>query len=108
MSVLKTRTRLIYFRVSEDEYQRFSDICRSSGSRSISDLARSAMERMMQADSPQEAQVSTKLALLEAAVSELSNKVHNLSQSMSIGNGASARAESDKEIEPLRQSECSA
>jgi hypothetical protein len=46
MPVLKPRNRLVYFRISEDEYRRLADICAAGGARSMSDLARSALTRM--------------------------------------------------------------
>ncbi len=47
MPVLKARSRVVYFRVSEDEFHDFSEMCQSANARSISELARSAMQRMM-------------------------------------------------------------
>lgn len=47
MAVLKPRTRLVYFRVSEEEFQQFNRICESEGVRCLSDLIRSAMERVV-------------------------------------------------------------
>jgi hypothetical protein len=43
MSVLKTRSRQVSFRLSEDEYQILCQFCVSMGARSISDVARSAV-----------------------------------------------------------------
>jgi hypothetical protein len=41
-----SRTRLIYFRVSEEELERFRSLAEKKGARSLSHLAREAMERM--------------------------------------------------------------
>ncbi len=46
MPILKPRSRLVYFRVSEDEFHEFSQMCAVAQARSISDLARSAMKQM--------------------------------------------------------------
>jgi hypothetical protein len=46
MSVLKPRNRLVYFRLSEEEYQRLTDICAAGGARSMSELARAALNRV--------------------------------------------------------------
>lgn len=43
MTVLKRRTRIISFRLFENEYQELQNICVSEGVRSLSDLARSAV-----------------------------------------------------------------
>ena len=45
MAVLKPRNRLVYFRVSEEEFEQFTRACEQEGARSISDLVRSAMSR---------------------------------------------------------------
>ncbi len=43
MSMIKTRSRQIAFRMSRDEYEKLCEFCVSTGARSISDLARSAI-----------------------------------------------------------------
>ena len=48
MSVARPRNRLVYFRVSEDEFQKLASLCQGpEGARSISDVARSAVTRML-------------------------------------------------------------
>jgi hypothetical protein len=44
MSLTPSRTKVVYFRVSEAEFERYMAFCRSQGVRSISDLARSGLE----------------------------------------------------------------
>ena len=41
--MLKTRTRLVSFRLSEEEYQRLKYVCLQKGARSISDGARTLL-----------------------------------------------------------------
>jgi len=41
--MLKTRTRLVSFRLSEEEYQRLKYVCSQKGARSISDGARTLL-----------------------------------------------------------------
>lgn len=48
MAVLRRRSRLVYFRVSEDEFQQLNDLCAASGARSISDLARQAIQKALE------------------------------------------------------------
>lgn len=80
MSVLRPRNRLVYFRVSEDEYQQYNNICESTGSRCISDLARSAMQRIVQnGDNTREERITEKLTVLEALVNDLNRRVYELS-----------------------------
>jgi hypothetical protein len=47
MAVLKPRQRLVYFRISEDEFHKFVALCEREGARSISDLARRAVHRLI-------------------------------------------------------------
>lgn len=47
MAVLKPRERLVYFRISEDEFRQFSSVCEQGGGRSVSDLARNAVQRLI-------------------------------------------------------------
>jgi hypothetical protein len=47
MAVLKPRERLVYFRISEDEFHQFVSLCEQEGARSVSDLARSAVQRLI-------------------------------------------------------------
>lgn len=47
MLAKERRTRLIRFRVSPDEYEKLSRYCATSGARSLSDLARSALQQTM-------------------------------------------------------------
>ncbi len=44
MTVLRARTRLIYFRVSEDEYAWLQSMCEATGARSLSDLMRTFLQ----------------------------------------------------------------
>lgn len=47
MAVLKPRERLVYFRISEDEFRQFVSVCEQEGARSVSDLARSAVQQLI-------------------------------------------------------------
>ena len=47
MSVLKRRSRMVSFRLSEDEYIGLKNLCINEGARSVSDLARDAVSRMI-------------------------------------------------------------
>ncbi len=43
MPVYRPRTRLVNFRLSEEEYQQLKETCARSGARSVSDYARSSV-----------------------------------------------------------------
>ncbi|MEJ5369462.1 MAG: hypothetical protein WHT08_14180 [Bryobacteraceae bacterium] len=44
MTVMRARTRLVYFRVSEDEYAWLHQMCEQTGARSLSDLVRTFLK----------------------------------------------------------------
>lgn len=52
MPVSNPRKRLVYFRLSEEEYLRFQQICERKGGRSLSDFARSAVLQTIGAEAP--------------------------------------------------------
>ena len=75
MAVLKPRERLVYFRISEDEFRQFVSVCEQEGARSVSDLARSAVQRLIadgnrQREDDDMAQKMYRLEQLIAAVTE--------------------------------------
>lgn len=45
MAVFKRRTRLVSFRLSDEEYERVQGACMAEGARSISEFARAALQR---------------------------------------------------------------
>jgi hypothetical protein len=45
---MRPRNRLVYFRLSEDEFQELNELCRDASARSISDVARQAVQNMIQ------------------------------------------------------------
>jgi hypothetical protein len=72
MANLQNRTRVVYVRVSEDEFQQFRDLCHQQGARNMSDLVRSAMELMVrQHKDGFESEVTARLRQLEASVNDL-------------------------------------
>jgi hypothetical protein len=75
VAVLKPREKLVYFRVSEDEFRQFVSVCEQAGARSVSDLARSAVQRLIadgnrQREDDDMAQKMYRLERLIAAVTE--------------------------------------
>lgn len=75
MAVLKPRERLVYFRISEDEFHQFASVCEQQGARSVSDLARNAVQRLIadghrQRENDGIAEKMHKLEMLIAAVTE--------------------------------------
>jgi hypothetical protein len=82
MAVLKPRNRLVFFRVSEDEFQQFRGLCEKEGARSISDLARDAMHCMlMKSRKPVNGEaVALQVEMLDKLISEVSAQLQQLSE----------------------------
>lgn len=81
MAVLKPRERLVYFRISEDEFHQFVSVCAQEGARSVSDLARSAVQRLI-ADGNrrrEDRELTPKVEMLQKLISELTSQVRSLS-----------------------------
>ena len=80
MSVMKRKTRMLSIRLSEDEYERLKELCVAEGARSISDLTRSAVQRMLY---PSQAEPSVHLVermqQLDGMVRVLNREVQRLS-----------------------------
>jgi hypothetical protein len=94
MAVLKPRNRLVYFRVSEEEFQLFTSMCQAEGARSISDLARVALQRLAHEHKGNTEDVFLeKLRLINEALNELWQKVQGI-------NGRLDPAENGKRLSP--------
>ena len=80
MAVLKPRNRLVYFRVSEDEFQQFVQLCQKEGARSISDLARDAMHRLVEANGATNGNgaPSPQVKILDKLIGEVSAQLQQL------------------------------
>jgi len=82
MGVLKRRSRMINFRLSEDEYENLKNFCIARQARSISDLARDAVCRLISAD-PAKApngDLAEMMEKLNGRVNELDREVKRLSR----------------------------
>lgn len=78
----------MYFRLSEDEFQRISGLCESSGARSISELVRLAVEEFAGALISEEIPLDSRLRDMERVLVELNERVRELSCALQLGNGA--------------------
>jgi len=100
VGVLKPRERLVYFRISEDEFRQFSGVCEQAGARSVSDLARNAVQRFI-ADSQRHregVEVEEKMRVLENLIAAVTEQLHILAAGQvrdaaaGAGNGFEASA----------------
>ena len=76
MSNVRNRNRMVYFRVSEDEFKQFKDLCARHGARNMSDLVRSAIKALTSHRSDGFAtEVAVRLQQLENSVERLSQTI---------------------------------
>ena len=82
MSVLSRRSRLVNFRLTHDEYQRLLTACSTSGARSLSDYARTAVLRCASSQNNSGATNSfgERLLTLDQKVSDLEGHVQQLTE----------------------------
>jgi hypothetical protein len=83
VAVLKPRERLVYFRISEDEFRQFISVCEQAGARSVSDLARSAVQRLI-ADGQRQREgqeLDEKMRVLESLIAAVTEQLHLLATS---------------------------
>jgi hypothetical protein len=78
MTGLKPRSRLVNFRLTEEEYDRLTAVCARKGSPSISDFARASILRTVEAEVGQERPVDTQLASLRERLSDLERSFQRL------------------------------
>lgn len=79
MLAKERRTRLIRFRVSPDEYESLSRFCASSGARSLSDMARSALQQTMRGQTaPGDVAVLDELRRISLALHEMHDEITKL------------------------------
>ncbi len=79
MTVMKRRNRMIAFRISEEDYERVYNVCVSVGARSVSDLARSAISRLIGREPEQGDLVIRQIEGLRQQVVQLEATVQDLS-----------------------------
>ena len=70
---IESRSKMISFRLTEEEYGRFRELCFSQGIRSVSEMARAALNLML--EQPDRVPASS----LEGRVSEIEGRIHILS-----------------------------
>jgi len=80
VAVLKPRERLVYFRVSEDEFRQFISVCEQAGARSVSDLARSAVQRLIADGNRQreDEELTNKMFRLEQLIAQVTEQLQLL------------------------------
>ena len=90
MSVLKRRSRMISFRVSEDEYAGLKNLCIDKGARSVSAMARDAVHRLVTNHSWPNNQLETVVQVLQGRIEALDIEVKRLG--LALNGQTSARS----------------
>jgi hypothetical protein len=97
----------VYFRISEEEFRQFSSVCEQGGARSVSDLARNAVQRLLAEGQRQKEgqELEERMRILEGLIAAVTKQLQLLTtnQTQAIppcepngfyaGNGAGPDAE---------------
>ena len=95
MNVVKRRTRMISFRLSEEEYEGLKRICVRLGARSLSDIARDAVQRLLNNGAELKSDGSAQLRVLYERIDALDQEVKRLAGLVDHRNTATATAAAD-------------
>jgi len=81
VSIASRRDRLVYFRVTEEEFNEILQVCQQSKARSVSDLARSAIQAFIQSSKNDAAQqFSTAVSTLQSVADDIRKAVDELAE----------------------------
>ncbi len=101
---IDSRSRMVSFRLTEEEYERFRRVCMSRGLRNVSELVRVAISRLMSDASPLEAcpetasTIPSRLAALEAQLAELASHLYKMETR--LGNGPASLSNPTRFAQP--------
>jgi Arc/MetJ-type ribon-helix-helix transcriptional regulator len=80
MIVMKRRAKMVSIRLSDDEYRRLKEMTEAQGARSVSDVARSAMQLMLSAhQAGLDGTIESRVRELDGRVAVLDREVQRLS-----------------------------
>lgn len=82
MTVLKRRTRMVNFRLSEDEYKDLKNVCITNGARSVSDFAREAVCNLVGSANGGTGEVESSVRALHGKFEELDREVKRLARAL--------------------------
>ncbi len=78
--MFKTRTRMVSFRLSEDEYERLKELSITECARSVSDFARAALCKLPSANGESAVTAAPRIEKLEDTVRQLKVELRQLRQ----------------------------
>jgi Arc/MetJ-type ribon-helix-helix transcriptional regulator len=92
MPRLKRRTKVISIRLSDEEYEQIQSMCAANGAYSISQLARAAMQLLIQQENgTAHAVMETRMNEIHVRVSALDREVGRISSLMGLTRMESAQ-----------------
>ena len=102
MTAVKRRDRLVYFRISEEEFAEIVKACDSKGARSVSDLARAAVQEFIRPVKPESGQLLETLNSLSAGLDEINRSLRRLVSHTHCGiENATAAATQDQSTQSV-------
>jgi hypothetical protein len=81
MAVFKRRSKLVSFRLSEEDYRSLIEICQTRGARSVSEVARDAMHGLLGVNghgNGSETRLESQVVQLQSRLEELDREVKRL------------------------------
>ena len=78
MALMSRRSRMVSIRLSDEEFKQLLEACHAHGARSISDLAREAMHRMVLNGKANGPELGEKVRELDARLAVLQDEVARL------------------------------
>ncbi len=92
MLVRQRRTKLVRFRVSPEEYEEISRYCAASGARSLSDVARSAVDQVvLQKGAGPQGRLMETLRAIQRDLHTLDEKLDRISERLEAWEQSRAR-----------------
>ena len=93
MNALKRRSRMVSFRLSEEEYEGLKHICMTVGARSLSDIARDAVQRLLSNGTEPKSYSDAQLRILYEKMDALDQEVKRLGALVDQSKMSAAAAE---------------
>ncbi len=91
--IIKRRTKMVSIRLLDDEYRRLNELCEVTGARSISDLARDLMFRMLApAIEPVPQNLEDRVGHLDQKVTRLGEQLEQIESRLGRGQRAATWA----------------
>ena len=86
------KSRMVTFRLTDEEYLQLKTLCAENGTRSVSEVARFAIESVIHGDiAMPDAQLRAQIRQLEDKVALLDRKIEDISRLVERGAAASAK-----------------